>query len=205
MKRLLYIPFFLLLLCTSCEKLDFTDDDSADSTKKENNSAGKQDNNADATPSAPEREGYYHGFDTIEEYLTVYGDSLNPIPISDILPGGFLYTDIVVDGTYYLSDVWIAGYIVGYISGNSIGGVQFTTEGAVHTNIVLAETIEETDPYRCIPVQLSKSTPTQETARYYLNLDNYPQKFHRHARLQGDLNKYMGTLGLLRTIHFRVR
>lgn len=93
-------------------------------------------------------------------------------------------------------DVYVVGYIVGYVKTSNMDFCRFS-RGDVETNIVIADTPIETLPDKCIPVQLSTANiPCTET-RTALNLaknDVLGQK----VRLQGDIGKYMGTYGLLK-------
>ena len=86
----------------------------------------------------------------------------------------------------------VKGYIVGTVNG------QVYTEGCVFsgtaestTNILLADTPDETDYNNCIPVQLPSGS-----VRNALNLVDNPGNYQKLVTLTGSLEKYFGVAGL---------
>ena len=86
----------------------------------------------------------------------------------------------------------VKGYIVGTING------QVYTEGCVFsgtaestTNLLLADTPDETDYNNCIPVQLPSGA-----VRNALNLVDNPGNYKKQVVLTGSLEKYFGVPGL---------
>lgn len=92
------------------------------------------------------------------------------------------------DGAY----VEMAGYVVGSVSGNMTTGTRFGTDGAVDSNLLLADTPDETDPQRCAPVQLVSGT----AAREVLNLVDHPENLGVRVLICGYKKTYFGTAGI---------
>lgn len=91
--------------------------------------------------------------------------------------------------------VWVKGYIVGYVDGGKLeDGSRFDlTSGNVSaSNILLADSKEETDYQKCIPVQLKSGTDF----RAAVNLVDNPQNLGKELILQASLEKYFLVAGL---------
>lgn len=91
--------------------------------------------------------------------------------------------------------VWVKGYIVGYVDGGSLeDGSRFDlTSGKVSaSNILLADSKEETDYKKCIPVQLKSGTDFRSA----VNLIDNPQNLGKELVLQASLEKYFLVAGL---------
>ncbi len=101
--------------------------------------------------------------------------------------------DAYVDGERLLAA--ITGYIVGYVDGSSVGdaGVScvFDSEGAVATNILIADDPYETDYTKCLAVQLPYGD-----VRTALNLQSNPNNYQVKVVIKGSLEKYLSTAGL---------
>ena len=101
--------------------------------------------------------------------------------------------DAYVDGERLLAAV--TGYIVGYVDGSSVGDAGtscvFDSEGAVATNILIADDPYETDYAKCLAVQL----PNNEI-RTALNLQSNPNNYQVKVVIKGSLEKYLSTAGL---------
>ena len=100
--------------------------------------------------------------------------------VSDIINGRFTKT----------KDVYVVGYIVGYVKTSSMDFCRFA-RGDVETNIIIADTPVDTFANRCIPVQLTTANLACKATRTALNLaknDVLGQK----VVLQGDIDSYMG-------------
>lgn len=90
------------------------------------------------------------------------------------------------------SSAWITGYIVGYImDGPTFNGSTsvFSADGAGTANILLAETPEETDWEKCVPVQLSN-------IRNEVNLSSNPGNLGKEICIKGSLERYFGANGI---------
>ena len=87
---------------------------------------------------------------------------------------------------------WTTGYIVGYIMDGAVFDAStsvFGAEGAGTANILLAETPEETDYEKCVPVQLSN-------IRNDINLSAHPDNLGKEITIKGSLEKYFGAYGI---------
>lgn len=91
--------------------------------------------------------------------------------------------------------VWIKGYIVGYINGTSNSGFDpDVPRDTVQTEIVIADTEDETEITKCVAVQL----PTG-FIREALDLYTNPSNIGKVVWLQGKMQKYFGMAGLKST------
>lgn len=88
--------------------------------------------------------------------------------------------------------VAVRAYIVGYVKGSSIKGTVFGADGAVASNIAVADSPDETDYNRCAPVQL----PTNSDVRYFLNLQDNPENLGIEVVLYGNKTTYFRTNGI---------
>ncbi len=86
---------------------------------------------------------------------------------------------------------WVKGFIVGFVSGQSISGATFSTESASETNILIASSASETDANNCLPVQLPPGA-----IRDGLNLNANAGNLGKEVLLYGQLTKYFGVAGL---------
>ncbi len=99
----------------------------------------------------------------------------------------------IVAGTTTGSDVWVTGYIVGYIPTQYYTDAVFSNDGnASKTNILLAPTADCTDASQCIPVQL----PSTGDFRDALSLLNNPSGYKKQIKIRGNIEKYFGVPGL---------
>ena len=92
--------------------------------------------------------------------------------------------------------VWVKGYIVGYMptggSSTLLSGTVFGVTGDVaNTNLVIAPTPDETNPSKCVGIQL----PTG-TLRTALNLKDHPENIGKTLSVKGDVMKYCGGPGV---------
>lgn len=88
--------------------------------------------------------------------------------------------------------VTLTGYIVGYVPSGSVTATKFTAKDAVESNIVLAERPDESEPTRCVAVQLVKGT----TIRSVLNLASNPNNLGRKVFITGKKAIYYKFPGL---------
>lgn len=109
------------------------------------------------------------------------GTADDPYQVSSVLAG--------VSGT----DVWVTGYIVGWVEGQVLSsGAHFTTPASSASNLLLAATPDETNVAKCIPVQLSSGT----TVRTALNLQDHPENLGKEVSIKGALQNYFGVAGI---------
>lgn len=88
------------------------------------------------------------------------------------------------------SSVSVRGYIVGYVKSGTVSakGCVFSASGAPASNILMADSADETDYTACIPVQL----PANSAARSAINLSDNPNNLGRYLQVVGTLSKYCG-------------
>lgn len=91
------------------------------------------------------------------------------------------------------TNVWVTGYIVGWVEGMTLSdGAHFTTPSSVSSNILLAATPDETAVANCIPIALPNGT----AVRTDLNLQNNPGNLGKEVTLRGNLASYFGAKGV---------
>lgn len=91
--------------------------------------------------------------------------------------------------------VWVKGYIVGYVAGGSLENdsrFDLTGDDVSASNILLADSKEETDYTKCIPVQLKSGSDF----RVAVNLIDNPQNLGKELVLNASLEKYFNVAGL---------
>ncbi|MCR5819211.1 MAG: DUF6359 domain-containing protein, partial [Prevotella sp.] len=90
--------------------------------------------------------------------------------------------------------------IVGSVEGQKIAeGAHFSTENAVATNIILAESASETDVTKVMAVQL----PSGTDIRTKLNIKDNAGNLGKEVVLYGSIENYFGQMGL-KTVTFAV-
>ncbi|MDE6085258.1 MAG: hypothetical protein K2G40_02500, partial [Muribaculaceae bacterium] len=107
------------------------------------------------------------------------GTSDNPFTVPDLLEGA------KSDGA------WVKGYIVGTVTDKSFDSAVLGLTNASQTNIIIAETPNETDITRCIPVQLPSGD-----IRSKVNLATNPGNYKAVATLKGNIDTYFSVTGL---------
>lgn len=91
-------------------------------------------------------------------------------------------------------DVMLQGYIVGYVAGTGLSKAVFGLPAtAANTNMLLADSPDETDVTRCLPVRLPKDGAL--ALREVFNLYDNPENYRRPVALYGWLTTYFGTNG----------
>ncbi|MCR5242962.1 MAG: DUF6359 domain-containing protein, partial [Prevotella sp.] len=84
--------------------------------------------------------------------------------------------------------VFVKAYIVGWVEGQVYAsGAHFDGNSSSATNILIAESASETDPAKCMPVQLPAGA-----IRTGLNLMDNPGNYKKEVILYGDIIKYFG-------------
>lgn len=185
MERRHYIFLFLtlLLLVTSCRKITIPETTDGEGTG--------------VTDEQPEGPIDFHGYESLDDYLTHYGSTEQPIPCADLLPGGCVYRSIMEEGALAkVQKCWVEGVIVGAVDGTTMKRTVFGTAGLIESNIVLAPTADETDYQRCLPVQLSGSTKALKEVRNALNLALNPDNLGFTVFVKGEISNYLGTIGV---------
>lgn len=90
-------------------------------------------------------------------------------------------------------NAWVKAYIVGWIEGQKLAeGAHFNANSTVASNLLIADTPDETNVANCMPVQL----PGGSDARTALNLMDNPGNYKKEVMLYGSLEKYFGAAGL---------
>lgn len=96
--------------------------------------------------------------------------------------------------------VWVTGYIVGYASSSDASAsAHFTADGANATNVLLADSADETDIANCIAVSL-----TSGEIRNALNLRDNPANLGQRLTIRGDLNSYLRIPGITVLTDYRL-
>lgn len=90
------------------------------------------------------------------------------------------------------NEVWVVGYIVGAVDG-TINNFFPGTSGDVTSNLTLADTKNETDTDKLIPVNLSEASAGIRNA---LNLPDNPENFNKQVKIKGNLEAYFTVPGL---------
>lgn len=105
----------------------------------------------------------------------------------------------VISGTGSGTTAWVSGYIVGSSIDKSASDFKPGADGASGTNIFIANTPDETDYTKCVPVQL----PVGDV-RSQLNLASNPGNLGKVVHLYGSLEKYFGQPGVKSVTEFSI-
>ena len=96
--------------------------------------------------------------------------------------------------------VFVKAYIVGWVEGQVYtSGAHFDGTSSSATNILIAESASETDPAKCMPVQLPNGN-----IRTGLNLMDNSGNYKKEVILYGDIAKYFGVPGLKNTSYAKI-
>jgi len=88
--------------------------------------------------------------------------------------------------------VYVKAYIVGNVDGQVYSsGAIFGTTGTQKTNLLIANSASETDPEKCMPVQLPSGA-----VRDALNLADNAGNYKKEVLLYGNIERYFGVTGL---------
>lgn len=85
---------------------------------------------------------------------------------------------------------WVAGYIVGYTE-RTMKNAAFTTEGAVQSNVLLAQTPWTDEADGCVPVELKT-----DKWKKALSLAHQPENLGRRVAVHGLVNTYFSVTGV---------
>lgn len=188
MKRTLYLIIYiqLIFICWGCERLEIPGDDItiSDIQKEEDN----KDTEGNIPIIPPSEDTDTSTTDSPSTAPTVgNGSQTAPYTVKE-----------VTEKIYEENDVWVKGFIVGWIRGNSLSGATFSATDASDTNLLLADSQDESDPSKCIPVQLPNNSVRNE-----LNLRNHAENIGRNVCIQGDITYYFKTNGLKNCTDFQ--
>jgi len=117
------------------------------------------------------------------------GTTDNPYTVTDVLAKTGLTTSPGSD----VKAEWVKGYIVGFVDGNSASATTatFSAENAKASNIIIAQTPDETDWQKCASVQLPSGTH-----RTKLNLADNPENLGKEVKICGQISLYLGLNGV---------
>ena len=177
-----------------------SDDDGNDGGSDDDGNDGGSDDDGNSPDHPSGGDGFYHGFESIIDYISYFGNYSTPVPFEDMLKGGCLYVEFVEKdeetATFAkLNEMWMEGYVVGFVDGRSMKSTVFDA-GDVATNIVIAERKGERKVEMCVPVQLANSSKSNKETRAALNLKDHPEVLGKKVKIKGDIAKYMGVAGL---------
>ena len=123
-------------------------------------------------------------------------DNTTPTNVDSISDVEAYSIDNIIGREYEREEnVFVVGYIVGYLSSNTMKSGVFAV-GDVESNILMADTPVEKDYRNCIPIQLATSPIRCKQTRDSLNLADNPHMLGKKVRLQGNIDTYMGVKGI---------
>lgn len=96
--------------------------------------------------------------------------------------------------------VWLTGFIVGSFSGSSMTNANFTEDGHMTSNIILAPAPDVTDLELCVPVRFTGDFCAE--VRDSLNLRETPENLGMEVSIRGLIAEVGGVQGLNTTTHF---
>ena len=129
--------------------------------------------NQPSTPDTPE--------------VSTDGTEANPYTVTDAKTVG--------SGT----DVFVKGYIVGFIPDKSLSEAVFSAEKAVNLNVIIAASADETDVNKCMPVQLPAGD-----IRTAVNLKDNAANLGQEVLLCGNIESYFGAIGVKSTSYAKI-
>jgi len=86
----------------------------------------------------------------------------------------------------------VKGYIVGACNGQAFSSAQFSANPGSYSNVIIADSKDETDYTKCVPVQLVSKTDL----RAAVNLGDNPGNYKKELTITGQLIKYFGVPGV---------
>lgn len=111
------------------------------------------------------------------------------------------YTSADVIGGATGSDVWVKGFIVGWVDGKTIAdGARFDAKDVTApSNILIAESADVKDVKKCVPVQLPAGD-----VRSGLNLKDNPGNLGKEVMIKGNLMAYFGQPGVKEVNSYKI-
>lgn len=126
---------------------------------------------------------------------TVMGSISHPLSISQTI----LFADSLRDSVINAGKkVWITGYIVGTVSKSIKTGVSFTVPTDIASNILLADSINESNISYCVPIELLSGSKIRKA----LNLKDNSKLLGEKIKIRGQITKYYTVTGLKKTDSF---
>jgi hypothetical protein len=111
----------------------------------------------------------------------------------------YTVTDAIATGSG--TNVFVKAYLVGWIEGQALAtGAHFNGEATVASNILIADSPDETDVTKCMPIQL----PGGSAVRSAVNLVDNPGNYKKEILLVGNIEKYFGVPGLKSTSYAKI-
>lgn len=132
-------------------------------------------------PEPEENEGKPLPEDTLVVDATGEGSMYSPATVTDLL---------LREADFMGTSCWVAGYIVGYTE-RTMKNAAFTTDGAVQSNILLADSPDEKDEDYCVPVELKT-----EKWKTTLSLAHRPENLGQRVVVHGMINTYFSVTGV---------
>lgn len=129
--------------------------------------------NQPSTPDTPE--------------VSTDGTEANPYTVTDAKTVG--------SGT----NVFVKGYIVGFIPDKSLSEAVFSAKNAVNLNVIIAASADETDVNKCMPVQLPAGD-----IRTAVNLKDNAANLGQEVLLCGNIESYFGAIGVKSTSYAKI-
>ena len=129
--------------------------------------------NQPSTPDTPE--------------VSTDGTEANPYTVTDAKTVG--------SGT----NVFVKGYIVGFIPDKSLSEAVFSAKNAVNLNVIIAASADETDVNKCMPVQLPAGD-----IRTAVNLKDNEANLGQEVLLCGNIESYFGAIGVKSTSYAKI-
>ena len=98
------------------------------------------------------------------------------------------------------TNVFVKAYIVGWVDGQVLAsGAHFDANATAASNILIADSPDETNVAKCIPVQLPSGA-----VRNAVNLKDNAGNYKKEVLLVGNIEKYFGTTGLKGTSYAKI-
>lgn len=102
-----------------------------------------------------------------------------------------LVTDLHIrESEFQGRSCWVTGYIVGYVE-RTLKNAAFTVEGAVQSNVLLADDPATEDVDLCVPVELKT-----DKWKKAVSLAHCPENLGRRVVVHGLVNTYFGVTGV---------
>ena len=119
------------------------------------------------------------------------GTKTNPYTVADLQ---------AMDANNLTDEVaWVKAFIAGSAN-NKLEAFVTTAEGAVASNLMIADAQSEKDYTKCVPVQLSSGS----SARKALNLIDNPTNLGKTLLVQGSISKYFSVVGIKNIAEFEL-
>ena len=131
----IFAAFAALILLAGCRRIVLPEEEPEAGGDSYNSEAPVVDRDSEedsGMAGVMTEKGSYHGYETLADYLNVFGSPDRPIPMEDVLPGGCLYTLIMQEARISsILNCWVEGFVVGFENREDrVFGVQFHLESA---------------------------------------------------------------------------